>query len=119
MAELKKPRDDDSLNAATVAINDVQTRVSQIETALTTPDQLGQLIANAVEKSSPLRKQLSGVIIELLDDHDTRKEVKKVLAKIDRESLWQWGKYVLAAIAWVATVVAAIIAYAAWTHPHP
>jgi hypothetical protein len=117
MAEPKKQRDDDSLNAATVAINDVQSRVGQIETALTTPDQLGQLIANAVEKSSPLRKQLSGVIIELLDDHDTRKRVKTVLAKIDREEFWRWGKYIGAFLVWLATIVGAIFAYIAIAHP--
>lgn len=82
MAERK--RDDDSLNAATVAINDAQTRIANIEAALTKPDQLGELVASAVEHSSPLKKQLKVVMFELLDDYDSRKQLESVIQKIDR-----------------------------------
>jgi hypothetical protein len=76
------------------------------------------MIADSVEKSSPLRKQLSSVIIELLNDHDTRVQFKKVIAKIDREMFWRWGKYILAFIVGAATVLAAIFGYIAITKPN-
>ncbi len=77
-------RDDDSLNAATVAINDAQTRISNIEAALTKPDQLGELVGEAVKHSNPLKKELKSVMFELLDDYDNRKQLEKIISKIDR-----------------------------------
>lgn len=108
MAE--KKRDDDSLNAATAAIDSAQTRISQIENALTSPDQLGQLASEAVKHSTILRKELKNVMFELLDDYDNRKQLEAVIAKIDRAWLasfakkigWAIGAIILALISGLA-----------------
>lgn len=104
-------RDDDSLQAAQVDINGAKARITKIESILNNPDKLAELLAESVKKSSVLRKTLSDAMLELFNDHDTRIELKKILLKIDRESLWRWGKYVAGGLVWLATVVAAIFAY--------
>src|ERR1700693_5033971 len=96
-------RDDDSANAVQVDLDNAKQRLANIETPSTSPDQLGQLIANAVANSTPLRRELGKVLIELFGDHDTREEVKKVFSKIDREIFWRWAKYVTAFVVGGAT----------------
>lgn len=105
-------RDDDSIDAATIA-TDAQTRVSQIETALLNPTQLGTLVAAAVKDSVELKKQLSVTTLEFLDDYDNRKALEKIIKKIDRDLLFRWGKKVGGIILWIATVIGAVFAYVA------
>lgn len=101
-------RDDDSLVAAQVDIDGAKDRIKKLEEMLASPDKVGKLLSEAVANSSVLRKSLSASILELMDDHDTRSELKKILSKIDREFFWRWGKYILAALAWIGTVAGGI-----------
>lgn len=89
-------------------LDDILSRVSKIEECLDSPDKLGEKMALATEKSTPLRKSLGELLIGLMNDHDTRTDLVKLLGKIDRNQFWRWGKYVAGAVVWVATVVGGI-----------
>lgn len=101
-------RDDDSLAAAQVDIDGAKERIKKLEETLESADKLGVLLADAAKNSSVFRTALSTAMLELFNDHDTRKELKQLLAKVDREAMWRWGKYILGAIAWIATVLGGI-----------
>lgn len=101
-------RDDDSLFAAKVDVDGAKERIRKLEETLESADKLGELLADAAKRSSVFRKALADAMLELLNDHDTRKELKTLLAKVDREAFWRWGKYIIGAIAWAATVVGGI-----------
>jgi hypothetical protein len=106
-------RDDDSLAAAQVDIDGAKERITKLEDTVNNPDKLGAHLAEAAKNSSVFRKALTDTLLEIFNDHDTRKELKAVLAKVDRDAFWRWGKYVVGFLAWAATLAGAILAYVA------
>lgn len=111
----KKSRDDDSAEAVKVDVADAKERLGNIEAALLSPDRLGQLIIPALKDSVQLRKQIAETFLEIMDDYDNRKELEKIIGKIDRRILVRWGKYLTAFVVGAATVLAAIFGYIAIT----
>jgi len=106
-------RDDDSLNAATVKINDAQTRIAEIENKLSNPDQLSRILAPAYENSSLLRNELAKIMLGIMDDYDTRKEIEKILLKIDRDVFLRFIKFVFSVLVGIAAICGSIFAYMA------
>lgn len=114
MATKKQPNDFDLgeiLSTTTEhqkTLDDILARVTKIEECLESPDKMGEKMSSAIESSTPLRKSLGTLILDLMNDHDTRANLIELLGKIDRVQFWRWGKYVAGAVVWVATVVGAV-----------
>lgn len=96
-------------------LEDVQKRVSTIEEDLKNADLLGKKMSKAIDNSTPLRKSLGNLLIELLSDHDAKDGLSALIKKIDRERLVQLAKYGGAFLVGAATVLATIFGYTAIT----
>lgn len=92
-------------------LDDIQGRVATLETAINSPDKLAVLIAESAKKSSVFRKMLAETLLSVMDDHDTRIELQKIVKKLDRERLVQILKYGGAFAIGGATVLATVFAY--------
>lgn len=114
MTTKSSKRDDDSIDAATIA-TDAHTRINEITDALTNPDRLGELINNAFQNSSKFRKEHTKVMMEFLDDYDNRKELERIIYKVYRSVFYRWFKYIAVFIVGAATVLGTILAYVALT----
>jgi len=74
-------------------LDDIDERVVTLEETLNSPDKLAVLMAESAKKSSVYRKTLAETLLSVIDDHDTRIELQKIVRKLDREKLVQILKY--------------------------
>ena len=112
--DVPESREDDSANAVRVELDTTKQRLDSVEAKLKSPDELGKLVAAAAKNSTPFRKELAKIFIEMYDDYDTRKKLEGLINKVDRSMAWRALKFLGAVIIGVAAIVAAVFAILAY-----